>query len=167
MLKKKAANMFVRAIRSGCELSDEDFKRIDEHIDPEDVARALLLAGPPFTKAELKHIVQFTKDKYGDYDFDKDGHRWKDDILDGYAEHIKNYYYKYKPEATEIDSDIDPEEMHIGPMAQDIEEVNPACITETPEGVKTVDTGRLALMNAGAIAELARQIKEMKNAVAT
>ena len=46
-------------------------------------------------------------------------------------------------------------------MAQDIEMVNPACIKETPEGVKTVDTARLAMMNAGAIGDLARQMQDL------
>lgn len=90
---------------------------------------------------------------------------WADDndgsVLSGYADYIKNYVYTYKPEATQIDSRIDPNEQHIGPMAQDIEMVNPACIKETPEGVKTVDTARLAMMNAGAIGDLARQMQDL------
>ncbi|MBO7731899.1 MAG: hypothetical protein J6S67_05085 [Methanobrevibacter sp.] len=85
-----------------------------------------------------------------------------DSVLKGYADYIKNYLYTYKPEAQKIDKSIDPEQEHIGPMAQDIEKVNPACIVETPEGVKTVDTGRLAMMNAGAIGDLARQLRELK-----
>ena len=99
-----------------------------------------------------------------EYDFFNDDD-WNDDndgsVLKGYAEHIRNYLYTYKPEATEIDSSIDPDEEHIGPMAQDIEMVNPACVKETPEGVKTVDTARLAMMNAGAIGDLARQTQEL------
>ena len=85
-----------------------------------------------------------------------------DTVLNGYADYIKNYLYTYIPEAQEIDESIDPNQEHIGPMAQDIEKVNPACIVETPEGVKTVDTGRLAMMNAGAIGDLARQLRELK-----
>lgn len=92
---------------------------------------------------------------------------WADDndgsVLSGYADYIKNYVYTYKPEATQIDSRIDPNQEHIGPMAQDIEMVNPACIKETPEGVKTVDTARLAMMNAGAIGDLARQMQDLVN----
>lgn len=99
-----------------------------------------------------------------EYDFFNDDD-WADDndgsVLSGYADYIKNYVYTYKPEATEIDSRIDPNEQHIGPMAQDIEMVNPACIKETPEGVKTVDTARLAMMNAGAIGDLARQMQDL------
>ena len=100
-----------------------------------------------------------------EYDFFNDDD-WTDDtddsVLNGYANHIKNYLYTYIPEAQEIDESIDPNQEHIGPMAQDIEKVNPACIVETPEGVKTVDTGRLAMMNAGAIGDLARQLRELK-----
>ena len=90
---------------------------------------------------------------------------WEDDtdssVLNAYADHIRNYVYTYKPEAVEIDSHIDPEQEHIGPMAQDIEQVNPACVKETADGVKTVDSARLAMMNAGAIGELARQLNEL------
>ena len=90
---------------------------------------------------------------------------WEDDtdssVLNAYADHIRNYVYTYKPEAVEIDSRIDPEQEHIGPMAQDIEQVNPACVKETADGVKTVDSARLAMMNAGAIGELARQLNEL------
>lgn len=99
-----------------------------------------------------------------EYDFFNDDD-WSDDndgsVLSGYADYIKNYVYTYKPEATEIDSNIDPNQEHIGPMAQDIEKVNPACIKETPEGIKTVDTARLAMMNAGAIGDLARQLQDL------
>ena len=83
-------------------------------------------------------------------------------ILGAYADNIKNYVYNYKPEATQVDPNIDPNQEHIGPMAQDIEQVNPACVKETPEGVKTVDTSRLAMMNAGAIGDLAREIQDLK-----
>lgn len=82
-------------------------------------------------------------------------------VLAGYADFIHNYLYNYKPEAQELDSSINPEQDQIGPMAQDIEKVNPACITETPEGIKTVDTRKLALMNAGAIGDIARQLNEL------
>lgn len=99
-----------------------------------------------------------------DYD-PNDYDNWNDEddsILGAYADNIKNYVYNYKPEATQVDPNIDPNQEHIGPMAQDIEQVNPACVKETPEGVKTVDTSRLAMMNAGAIGDLAREIQDLK-----
>ena len=92
-----------------------------------------------------------------EYDYDSDD-GWTEDILKGYADHIKNYIYNYKPEAQSIDSRIDPNEEHIGPMAQDIEQVNPACVKENEDGIKMVDASRLAMMNAGAIGDLARKL---------
>ena len=104
--------------------------------------------------------------RHNDRDYDpNDYDNWNDEdgsILGAYADNIKNYVYNYKPEATKVDPNIDPNQEHIGPMAQDIEQVNPACIKETPEGVKTVDTGRLAMMNAGAIGDLAREVQDLK-----
>ena len=79
-----------------------------------------------------------------------------------YAEYLRNYLYTYKDEAQDIDPSIDPEEEHVGPMAQDIEKVAPDCVKETPEGVKTVDGQRLALVNAGVIGELARRVLELE-----
>ena len=103
---------------------------------------------------------------HNDRDYDpNDYDNWDDEdgsILGAYADNIKNYVYNYKPEATKVDPNIDPNQEHIGPMAQDIEQVNPACVKETPEGVKTVDTSRLAMMNAGAIGDLAREIQDLK-----
>lgn len=88
--------------------------------------------------------------------------QFEDDVTDAYGKFAKNFAYTYKPEATDIDPSINPEELHIGIMAQDIEKINPACIKETEEGVKTVDTGRLTLMNAGAIGDLARRLKALE-----
>lgn len=85
-----------------------------------------------------------------------------EEMLDGYAEHLRNYLYTYKDEAQDIDPSIDPSEEHKGPMAQDIELVAPDCVKETPEGVKTVDGERLSLVNAGVIGELARKVKALE-----
>lgn len=103
---------------------------------------------------------------HNDRDYDpNDYDSWGDEdgsLLGAYANNIKNYVYNYKPEATRVDPNIDPNQEHIGPMAQDIEQVNPACVKETSEGVKTVDTSRLAMMNAGVIGDLAREIQDIK-----
>ena len=117
----------------------EDFDR-DGYCSPED----------------LKWLISRMKDNNFDMDENSD-----ESVLKGYAENIRNYVYTYKPEAVDIDPSIDPTEEHIGPMAQDIEQVNPACIKETPEGIKTVDTARLSMMNAGAIGDLARQLQDL------
>lgn len=84
-------------------------------------------------------------------------------MVEKYAEHIRNYEYTYKPEATEIDPSIDPDEQQVGPMAQDIEQVNPAAVKEVAGGVKTVDIGRLALMNAGVLADLCRKVTAIED----
>lgn len=86
---------------------------------------------------------------------------WDDSILDAYAKHIDNYLYKYRDKAKLFDNDIDTDETQIGPMAQDIEQVNPACVDTLADGTKTVDTSKLALMNAGAIADLARKLDKL------
>lgn len=103
---------------------------------------------------------------HNDRDYDpNDYDSWGDEdgsLLGAYANNIKNYVYNYKPEATQVDPNIDPNQEHIGPMAQDIEQVNPACVKETSKGVKTVDTSRLAMMNAGVIGDLAREIQDIK-----
>ena len=141
-------------------LSDQRLKSIREAYDrdgccsPEDFMWLAAHTGGKFSHNDRDYNF-FNDDDWAD---DNDG-----SVLNGYADYIKNYVYTYKPEATEIDSRIDPNQEHIGPMAQDIEKVNPACIKETPEGVKTVDTARLAMMNAGAIGDLARQMQDLVN----
>jgi hypothetical protein len=140
-------------------------KEIEECTEADGLAREILANGPPFSEREVNILIKaagkLVDDKH-DLDFHRDGHRWSDSVLDLYADHIMNYPYRYKKEATAVDPSIDPNELHIGPMAQDIEKVNPACIKEDENGIKSVDTGRLALMNSGAIADLAREIKELK-----
>lgn len=86
-------------------------------------------------------------------------------MLEGYAENLKNYLYTYKESAKNVDASIDPDELHVGPMAQDIEKVAPDCIKETPEGIKMVDGSRLALVNAGMIGDLARRLLKLENIV--
>ena len=88
-----------------------------------------------------------------------------DEQLEKYAEFLRNYLYTYKEEAADIDPRIDPKEEHVGPMAQDIEKVAPDCVKETPEGVKTVDGERLALVNAGVIGELARRVLDLEEKI--
>ena len=122
--------------------------------------------GKPSREDMMWLIKQQGPFHHNDRDYDpNDYDNWNDEdgsILGAYADNIKNYVYNYKPEATKVDPNIDPNQEHIGPMAQDIEQVNPACVKETPEGVKTVDTSRLAMMNAGAIGDLAREIQDLK-----
>ena len=100
------------------------------------------------------------RDNASDYGANYDG----DDssVLKGYADNIRNYVYNYKPEAQEINPDNDPSVTHIGPMAQDIEKVNPACISKDKNGFESVDTARVAMMNAGAIGDIARTLEDIQ-----
>lgn len=98
---------------------------------------------------------------FNDMGYDDDGGATEEQ-LEKYAEYLRNYLYTYKDEVQSIDPSIDPKEEHVGPMAQDIEKVAPDCVKETPEGVKTVDGQRLALVNAGVIGELARRVMELE-----
>ena len=136
------------------------------------IVRRLAAKKEPFSPAEA-HALAFLagKDDSGWHPFMGNGKGMGDDggatgeQLEKYAEHIRNYLYKYKDEAREIDPGIDPGEEHVGPMAQDIEKAAPDCVKETPEGVKTVDGERLALVNAGLIGELARRLMELEEKV--
>jgi hypothetical protein len=148
-------------------VSDEDLKEFGKGVDLEDVAREIAQNEGPLNEYEVRYLVKAAGELSPRHNFDRDGEYWTDDTVAKYAEHIHNALYKYKPEAQEIDPEIDPDQEHIGPMAQEIEKVNPACVVETKEGVKTVDTGRLALMNAGVIADLARDIKKLEAEVAS
>ena len=130
-------------------LSDEDMKDV----------KAIASRGGPFSIDEVALLSMAAGKMDGEPDEEED---YSDDVLEKYADHLYNYVYKYKPEAQQVDSRIDPNEEHIGIMAQDLEKVNPACVQETPDGVKTVNTGRLALMNAGAIGDLARRVEKLE-----
>jgi hypothetical protein len=140
-------------------MTAEEFELIHK-MNPRLIGKIILDTPGGMTPGELKYLQTHCEEPF-EHNWEH-SHDWRDDVVDKYAEHIKNYYYNYKPEAQEIDPDIDPDEQHIGPMAQDIEKVNPAAVKETPEGVKTVDTDRLSLMNAGVIADLAREVNELK-----
>ena len=107
------------------------------------------------TEDDVRQLVLDAGEPEEDYDEDNE-----DSILDAYARHIQNYLYTYKPEAQQLDASIDTTQEQIGPMAQDIEKVNPACINEV-QGTKVVDTNKLSLMNAGAIADLARDMESV------
>jgi hypothetical protein len=146
------------------ELSDEQCKEIHDSVDLSELAQNIIQQGPPYTRRQAEVLAKVAGNMDDDHDFERDGHMWRDDILEKYADHIQNYKYQYNEEALKLDPSTDLETEHIGPMAQDIEQVNPAAVINDPEtGYKKVDTGRLALMNAGAIASLARELREIRN----
>jgi hypothetical protein len=167
MLGNKPSGRTVALMLRHPKLSDEHYKIIENH-SPMEVAKGLMELydeGIQLRPHELQFLHSIAnRRKPIEHDVEQVG-TWDDKVLNGYMEHIRNYTYNYKPEATQIDPSIDPDQEHIGPMAQDIEKVNPAAIIETAEGVKTVDIGRLALMNAGAIAELVREVASLKEGV--
>lgn len=134
-------------------LSDEDMKDI----------KSIAERGGPFSIDEVA-LLSLAAGKNGDRNICTDEDEYDDDVLDKYAEHLRNYVYTYKDAAKNVDPSIDPNQEHIGIMAQDLEKVNPACVETTPSGVKTVNTGRLALMNAGAIGDLARRVEQLEEA---
>lgn len=145
--------------------SDEELKIVSDlkqKVSPQQYIQYILKSGKKIEPRHVKIMLKAFRHPNLKVNTD-DAHIWKDSVLNDYMEHIKNYKYHYKDEAQQLDPSIDPKTEHIGPMAQDIEEVNPAAVNADPKtGYKTVDTGRLALMNAGAIAELAREIADIK-----
>jgi hypothetical protein len=163
-MKHYCTHLANRILRSyGAILSDEHVKTIEDNTDLQELAAEIIQQGPPFNDRQVEILVKAAGEMDDDRSFNRDGHIWKDEVLDAYADHILNYKYKYNEEALKVDPETDLDKEHIGPMAQDIEKVNPAAVYEDPEtGYKKVDAGRVALMNAGAIAELARQVREMQ-----
>ena len=161
-MKRVEYSKFCDGVRQ--RLSDARMKNIRDHYEQH---------GMPEFPQDLDWLMEkagsFTR---GDKTYDPSAEDWGGDekdesVLNDYANYIRNYVYTYKPEAQNIDPSIDPNDEHIGPMAQDIEQVNPMCVNETPEGVKTVDTSRLAMMNAGAIGDIARQLKDIQERLST
>jgi hypothetical protein len=153
-LSKLTSKMIARYMRLGrFILSDENIKDLVGCCHKDELAHELLELGGPYDDREAQLLFDLLKG---------DGDTLGDDTLDKYADYIVNYHYKYKPEAKSIDPSIDTDKEHIGPMAQDIEKVNPAAVITDNKGYKEVDTDRLALMNAGAIGELARVIEGIK-----
>lgn len=118
----------------------------------------------PLTEDELSALMYIMGKGDGNLDPSSSG-EWSDDMVQEYADNLRNFLYTYKESATKIDPSLDPTEKHRGPMAQDIEKVAPDCVRETPQGVKVVDGNRLALVNAGVIGDLARRMIELEDAV--
>ena len=159
----KIAAMLLK--KYGDIMSAEERQQLLDNVDNvNELVTAIYEIGAPFNNSEVAVLSKVIGNMDEDTNFEKDGDLWRDDILDKYAEFVHNYEYTYNQEALKVDPNTDTEQHHIGPMAQDLEQVNPAVVKEDPKsGYKTVDTGRLALMNAGAIGELARKIERLEN----
>lgn len=141
-----------------CKAYEEDNKRLLSDMRCK-LIKSMLSSGKPLQKEQVTLVISDTGHPDG---FD-DNTEWTEDVAKKYADHLKNYLYTYKEEATDIDPEINPNEKHIGIMAQDLEHVNPTCVKELEDGTKVVDTNRLALMNAGVIADLARRLKALED----
>lgn len=118
----------------------------------------------PLTEDEVTALAYIMGKGDGNLD-PSDSESWSDDMVQEYANNLRNFLYTYKESAKQIDSSIDPNEYHRGPMAQDIEKVAPDCVKETSQGVKVVDGNRLALVNAGVIGDLARRLIALEDKV--
>ena len=77
------------------------------------------------------------------------------DMIAEVAEMINNYTYHYKPGTGE-----NPSVEYSGPMAQELLQVDGyrSCVFEDENGFLKVDTGRLALVNAGMISDLSKRL---------
>jgi hypothetical protein len=77
------------------------------------------------------------------------------DLLAEVAENINNYTYHYKPGVGE-----DPSVEYSGVMAQELLQIDGyrSCVFEDDDGLLKVDTSRLALVNAGMIADLSKRL---------
>lgn len=158
----KVAAMLIK--QYGPHMTDEDRDAIWDMVDMYEVAKHLKEFGPPFNPREAEVLAATVGDMDDDHSYWDDGDLWTDDILNKYAEHVFNAVYQYNDEAKKVDPTIDTSETHVGPMAQQLQQVAPSVVKEDPKsGYLTVDTGRLALLNAGAIADLARELQEIKN----
>ena len=91
-----------------------------------------------------------------------------EDILNAFRK-IRRCEFTYTPEAiektkVEILPGVD-EDTHMGVSAQDVEAVLPEAIIDNGNGHKLVDTKEMTMANTAAIAELARQLKELKEKI--
>jgi hypothetical protein len=153
MIKKRTHDLAAAYLRHYT-LSDEHYKTISETTEPALLVEAIKENGPPYNERELQVLA-----KAAGLGTPPEN----EDELHKYAEAVQNYHYTYKPEAQAIDPSIDPNEEHIGPMAQDIEKVVPSAVKEDENGIKSVDTGRLALHNAGLLSDIIKRIERLEN----
>ena len=91
-----------------------------------------------------------------------------DDVLEAFR-NIRSCEFKYTPEAqAEAETETLPgvdEDTHTGAIAQDIKQEFPEAVIENEKGHLLVDTKELTMINAAAIAELSRQLQEIKAAI--
>lgn len=91
-----------------------------------------------------------------------------EDILNAFRK-IRSCEFEYTPEAiqkaqVEVLPGVDSDK-HMGVSAQDVEAVLPEAVVDNGSGHKLVDTKEMTMANTAAIAELARQLKELKERI--
>lgn len=77
---------------------------------------------------------------------------------------IDAYIFKYKNKAQEEAPEYCDDNLHIGVMAQELEE-NPVLkdvIHETEDGIKTVDTASLTMSNTALLADIAKRLERLE-----
>lgn len=153
-LKSPEFTSYIKPYRDVYITSDFNKKILQQYANREE----------PLTERELAVVSYLMGKGDGELDPTESGD-WTDDMVQEYADNLRNFLYTYKESAKEVDPSIDPSEYHRGPMAQDIEKVAPDCVKETEQGVKVVDGNRLALVNAGVIGDLARRLIELEDKV--
>jgi hypothetical protein len=129
--------------------------------DLKKVAQYTYQLGAPFNQREVELLSRVVGNMNLDNNFERDGDLWSDDILNKYAEFVHNYQYQYNDNAHDVDPDIDTEEVHVGPMAQELEKVDPSLVNvDAKSGYKTVNTDKLEVLNDQALEELKRKDPE-------
>ena len=86
------------------------------------------------------------------------------DHISKLLEDIGTYAYKYKDEAQEKYPNETNDDLNIGPTAQDLEKnpVTAPSVEEDKDGIKHVNTGRLALSAIAAISDLSKRLSELE-----
>lgn len=86
------------------------------------------------------------------------------DHISKLAEDIGAYLYEYKPEAQEAYPNETNDEMNVGPVAQELEKnpVTASSVETDDNGIKHVNTDRLALSEMAIIADLARRLADLE-----
>jgi hypothetical protein len=122
-------------------------------------------APEPDFGARLKTAMTKLSDEKTKTDVEPSELRQKFDELGGAAaahRRVGSHVYKYKPEF-HGENGAGPGEKS-GPMADELEHI-PGVVEKGPDGIKRVDTGRLALSGASAVGQVVRKQDETDRTV--
>ena len=160
----KMAAMILR--KYGKDISNEERDQIYELSgDVKRLASYVYELGAPFNPREAELLSRVAGNMDENTNFEKDGDLWNDSTLDRYAKYVHNYKYQYNEEALKVNPNENLQTVHEGPTAQEVQKVNTDLVAKDPKsGYLTIkDPDRIALMNMGVIADLAREVKELKH----